>query len=617
LPTTVTIDPRDKRIDFGAKFALQRMLKKGATQLDAIRLIRGIDSGRLAGIHGDDRLEAVQLAKKLNTHRWLLVPKGEDAALVVDQLRPFSTPPTIIFRGDTPDIRNQSARIDEALRRASGSFDLWVNALLARCVAGPIEAETSFSPTPIPNIVPPILCLRRQRPFILISTVPDDQIITQKDGKTHLALDLESGVGKEQANKRCDLMQVQFRLRALKLLDDKDFEKERQPCNPETGSSSVPDQVIPETIKAITALKQCLVKKEIGWDPIRADEADGKGDRFGGRTLQTTVRSLTSCEMPQEKPATGNIDVSIFIPCNVDPIINKVHIFFGAGNATLNRSGAGCSLAGDKKRGLHNPVLLHGMRAAFNKSDWILISVPGKFCGGERGFNTINVASIIECLRLAGRGENISELRLSAHSRGHRGLRETIRRDLLDTQGRGLRRISKVFLLDNLHRSIREVLINAGLQNRTTAYWVNCGDECDFIGKTIKLDPRCMRAIAYSRLIEDATKRVPAKNFPADVMDKALKLPPRGCFSTTGATTLTPLSEGREECRFDKDKECKAVDLIKFCQDNTQTGQIAKALELRDFIYEQNLPFLDDVKFGEDIDAHHYFVAEIAHEMTL
>ena len=96
------IDPTDKRIDVGAKFALQRMLKVPDTAVDAARLIRGINGKTLAGIFGDDLAAAVKVAQAHGTQRWLLVPKGEDAALVMDAAAPLDAPPTIIFRGDTP-----------------------------------------------------------------------------------------------------------------------------------------------------------------------------------------------------------------------------------------------------------------------------------------------------------------------------------------------------------------------------------------------------------------------------------------------------------------------------------------------------------------------------------
>ena len=64
------IDPRDKRIDVGAKFALQRMLKVPETAVDAARLIRGINGGTLAGILGDDLAAAVKVAQAERLPEW-------------------------------------------------------------------------------------------------------------------------------------------------------------------------------------------------------------------------------------------------------------------------------------------------------------------------------------------------------------------------------------------------------------------------------------------------------------------------------------------------------------------------------------------------------------------
>jgi len=63
------IDPTDKRIDVGAKFALQRMLKVPDTAVDAARLIRGINGKTLAGIFGDDLAAAVKVAQAHGTQR--------------------------------------------------------------------------------------------------------------------------------------------------------------------------------------------------------------------------------------------------------------------------------------------------------------------------------------------------------------------------------------------------------------------------------------------------------------------------------------------------------------------------------------------------------------------
>jgi hypothetical protein len=113
-------DVIDARIDVGAQRALLRMFKADvAARIDATGMLTAVKSGQLAGIFGDDLLASVKLAGRLNTQRWLLVPKGEDATLVVDP----AGPPAIVFRGDTPDIRSIPSRIDSALRRAWASFE--------------------------------------------------------------------------------------------------------------------------------------------------------------------------------------------------------------------------------------------------------------------------------------------------------------------------------------------------------------------------------------------------------------------------------------------------------------------------------------------------------------
>jgi N-acetyl-anhydromuramyl-L-alanine amidase AmpD len=145
------IDPADPRIDVGAKFALQRMLKVPEMAVDAARLIRAINGETLAGIFGDDLGVAVQVAHAHGTERWLLVPKGEDAAVVLDAAVPLEAPPTVIFRGDTPNIRDIPARIDPALQKASRTFELWQRRQLGPCV-------DSASAIPVPNLVPPSFC---------------------------------------------------------------------------------------------------------------------------------------------------------------------------------------------------------------------------------------------------------------------------------------------------------------------------------------------------------------------------------------------------------------------------------------------------------------------------
>jgi hypothetical protein len=157
------IDPTDNRIDVGAKFALQRMLKVPDTAVDAARLIRGINGETLAGIFGDDLAAAVKVAQAHGTQRWLLVPKGEDAALVMDAAAPLDAPPTIIFRGDTPDIRKKPARLDPALQKASQTFELFQRGELGLCATGP-------SAVPVSNLFPPEFCHLPSRDMVVLVT---------------------------------------------------------------------------------------------------------------------------------------------------------------------------------------------------------------------------------------------------------------------------------------------------------------------------------------------------------------------------------------------------------------------------------------------------------------
>jgi type VI secretion system secreted protein Hcp len=186
--TTAAISPTDERVDVSAKFSLQRMLQRSDMRADAARLIDGIDSGQLAGIFGDDVQGAVRLAQQHRTARWLLVPKGEDAALVLDPAAPMSAPPTIIFRRPTSTnapgvplpqsnlvtVRARNAfgvadpltgqmvltrnlpveRIDRALQKASQTFEAWLSGQLASCDGGGVA---------VPNVVPQ-LCLAPSRP---------------------------------------------------------------------------------------------------------------------------------------------------------------------------------------------------------------------------------------------------------------------------------------------------------------------------------------------------------------------------------------------------------------------------------------------------------------------
>jgi hypothetical protein len=183
--TEPRIDPRDERVDVSAKFGLQRMVKRSDMRNDAVRLIDGINSGKLAGIFGDDLQATVRLAQRHGTERWLLVPEGEDGALVLDPAEPLTTPPTIVFRrltrntmpgkaidpktaepirsGQEFGVRDPQTgqqvmtrdlpaeRLDAALQKASRSLKLFEDSELDSC-------DSSPSVVPVTNLVPSSIC---------------------------------------------------------------------------------------------------------------------------------------------------------------------------------------------------------------------------------------------------------------------------------------------------------------------------------------------------------------------------------------------------------------------------------------------------------------------------
>lgn len=136
-PITSPNEVIDERIDVDAQFALLRMNKgDAAARQDAAGMLAAVkgtlgETMRLAGIFGDNLKKAAELASRHGTVRWELVPKGEDAALILEPNDPAGVlPPTIIFRGGDPGakpvshygVRKLPERLDPALRKAWAAF---------------------------------------------------------------------------------------------------------------------------------------------------------------------------------------------------------------------------------------------------------------------------------------------------------------------------------------------------------------------------------------------------------------------------------------------------------------------------------------------------------------
>lgn len=99
----------DERIDVRAQFAFQRLFKGSPEDArDARDLFNDVKSGRIKGIYGDDLAAAALIAGRRNKARWELVPKGQDAILIDDEL---DDSPVVIFKA----AAGGEPRLDQAL----------------------------------------------------------------------------------------------------------------------------------------------------------------------------------------------------------------------------------------------------------------------------------------------------------------------------------------------------------------------------------------------------------------------------------------------------------------------------------------------------------------------
>jgi hypothetical protein len=386
---------------------------------------------------------------------------------------------------------------------------------------------------------------------------------------------LSQPVGRNMPNLRDDVLMLQISLRALRLLSEPDFARERAAAAAVTTVTTA-ETMIPKTLTALTELKEAFASSRLGWAPLQADESEAGGDRFGGRTFDFEVTTL--CSEPRQRGSPRPLQhlVSIFIPRGATPRVNKVHVFFSPREAAGNR--------GD------NDVLVQGLRGASDATDWILIGVSGI----TNGWRTINSTTISECLVRAGRPAGIEAVRLSGHSRGVGSLRETVIRRLINV------RIDRVVVLD-----APELLPNgAPGAARTIVYRVNVQ------GKSVPgavhrdLDPGCMRAIGYTKLIRNAIVTHPYLTIPSTISRQLLPIPDRGYLTTTPASAL----RGSQ------------VNLGAFC--HTNRAAISGILRqesgpdgLHAFVETHDL-LRAAHGVSPSIYSHHVFVAEIAHEIT-
>ena len=129
----------DNRFSVPAQESLMRMSKDPAKSVDANGLLQAVKSGQLAGIWCVNWKAPCDRAQRYGKSWGEVIPKGEDAVLMLDPDNPLKGIPLIAFRR-TLDLRPQKgcgklssdtslnyfpARLDAALLKALAEYKLW------------------------------------------------------------------------------------------------------------------------------------------------------------------------------------------------------------------------------------------------------------------------------------------------------------------------------------------------------------------------------------------------------------------------------------------------------------------------------------------------------------
>jgi hypothetical protein len=276
----------------------------------------------------------------------------------------------------------------------------------------------------------------------------------------------------------------------------------------------------------------------------------------------------------------------------------KVHVFFSAGSSV-------------------NDMLVHGLRGASDRSEWITIDVPGSTLADGTSIATpFSDADLDDVLGSVGLTGPIDALRLTGHSRGAISLVHAVASKKLTH----LSQIDRVVLLDEMSRGKIQSLVAAGIpRNKIVGYQVNDSSaHVKGVHNYVKLPPRGMEALGCVRMVQDQMKLNPAvaAEVAADPQLAAqvdsITLPDRGKF-TTGPPT------GDQVNIQDFCKEKKNADAIKvICAHNAQgfaPSSLPKSHSLLALINKHDMAQLGGFVIAPGIAAHHLFVAEIAGEL--
>ena len=456
-----------------------------------------------------------------------------------------------------------------------------------------------------------------------------------------LALRLGGDVGAGMPNDRADVAQLQLRLRALGILRPADFAAE----NVAGQTAPITDPAIVQTRAAIKGLRVRFASGTLGWQPVRLgtwrqpDESLFGGDRFGAQTfeLDVTLPTFDPATDPLRSSVNRPESVSIFVPTKVSApppgqpaaTSTQVAVFFSPGDATGSRA--------------TNAVLVHGLRGADEGTDRVLISVPSISNLHGDGWVAVTNAAITACLDRAGLPTALGTVRLIAHSRGALGLKQTLVRKTLTAT------VNKVIVLDesttfgagggNLKKFIEGAAadqpggpgITMAAGGGSVSYQVNAKPLTATDMKPPISRP-CARAIGYSRLIRDAVNEnaavardlfgpapaTPSATTPdwTGIWSQLLNLPPRGQFSTQRPAPPAGMTDIYAFCHANAGA---IAAMERHVAADWAERQKPRAAWVVGVIQKSPKAFCDAHGLGitstPDIDAHHYFVAEIAHEL--
>jgi hypothetical protein len=319
------------------------------------------------------------------------------------------------------------------------------------------------------------------------------------------------------------------------------------------------------------------------WAIIHKVEADSNGrDKFTNQTcIVKDPGRINECVM--------------FIPSGVSRDENNVHIFFGPGNAS------------DPPNAFSNHTTCHALRASVAGTNWILISVAGIRQNGIDLANKVSASEILDILAAHGRPRRVDRLRLSSHSRGNKGLTESLKSRMLVAPSASSSvfppsAVERIVAFDADEWGTADAANTAGISTRNLFGFKvraqNWSMKQVIDLKNFPHGETCLNAVVWSRLIEDAKVVRPSIIIPAnlDKMVTDLRLPALGLLTSR------------------KNPSAPFVNFKDFCKTRWESvikHESFKTQELGDFVKAQDLG-----RVAPYNDQHHFFVAEFVHEVT-